>query len=404
MHFRQCVVIPVFITMLAATVATPASADVRYQVTPLGPITPVGINAHGQVAGFTGADSVSRRGALWLPAPAYGLGAGLNDLGRPAFASTANGFSVSGVNDHGQVIGNVVEFRPPGEIVTGVTAALWLPSPAFGRPAGWSVMEETPDTIIANSINNSSQVAAGGERGGSVWLPAPAFGRPAGSSAVGGWTAADINEAGQVAGSTTSGGSAPFIHLPVAAFGRAAGAHPIAVSPTGGGSGPFDAFGNAINDRGQVVGSWTQFDIRTGRSTGGGFLWLPEADPVLGLPAGTTALPFGGYDINSAGLVLGGTSLWDPSTRSVLRLDDLVDPGAGLEILSVWDLNDAGQIAGRGRINGQEQGFLLTPVPEPASLPLAVLAGVAALCRRGMPARKRHNGSEWRCDTGSSSR
>jgi MYXO-CTERM domain-containing protein len=75
-----------------------------------------------------------------------------------------------------------------------------------------------------------------------------------------------------------------------------------------------------------------------------------------------------------------------------------------LEILTAVAMNDAAQIIGRGRMNGEEQGFLLTPVPEPASLSLAVVAGAAALRRRGIPTRKWHNCAGWRCATGSSSR
>jgi hypothetical protein len=67
----------------------------------------------------------------------------------------------------------------------------------------------------------------------------------------------------------------------------------------------------------------------------------------------------------------------------VTRLPDLVDPASGLEILSVTALNNAGQIVGRGRINGQEQGFLLTVVPEPTMLSLLGVAALATLRRRG---------------------
>jgi hypothetical protein len=59
---------------------------------------------------------------LWLPAPAYGLPAGLNNLtaGLPA------GSIGRDVNELGQVVGRGPDWRP----------IFWLPAPAYGLPAG----------------------------------------------------------------------------------------------------------------------------------------------------------------------------------------------------------------------------------------------------------------------------
>jgi uncharacterized membrane protein len=306
MQGKSCAAVPVIISLLATTLATPATAEVRYQVTPLGAITPTGVNEQGQVVGSTGAEPAERRGALWLAAPAYGLAAGLNDLGRPGFGAGADGLSVSDINDLGQIVGTVSRTDASGG-VTGLTAALWLPSAAYGHTAGWSRLDETLNFSSANSINNSGQVAGLSGNGAMLWLPAPAYGKPAGRQDLAGFVASDVNEAGQATGfAIVPAGSNPFVHFPVAAFGQEAGDHVISFGPFG--RGPFSSSGNAINERGQVAGGWSQTDFRTGRATSGGFLWLPEDDPVHGLPAGYLGIATGGLDLNDAGLVLGSDS------------------------------------------------------------------------------------------------
>jgi probable HAF family extracellular repeat protein len=65
----------------------------------------------------------------------------------------------------------------------------------------------------------------------------------------------------------------------------------------------------------------------------------------------------------------------------MVDLNSLIDPLSGWTLISGRAINDAGQITGRGLIGGESRAFLLTPVPEPASLALLPL-GLPLLVRR----------------------
>ncbi len=93
---------------------------------------------------------------------------------------------------------------------------------------------------------------------------------------------------------------------------------------------------NHINNKSQIVG-----EIRSSDNTGtiGGFLWQ-------------------------------GGVLSD--------LNSLISPDQNWYVLTAFDINDNGDIVGYGIHNGQQTGFLMTPVPEPSSL-LALYGGVAGL-------------------------
>jgi hypothetical protein len=71
-------------------------------------------------------------------------------------------------------------------------------------------------------------------------------------------------------------------------------------------------------------------------------------------------------------------------------LNNLIDPALGWEILKGTAINDHGQIVGFGTINGQTHGFVMTPVPEPSSLVLALLAAIVYLFRGRLLAIRSH--------------
>jgi len=71
--------------------------------------------------------------------------------------------------------------------------------------------------------------------------------------------------------------------------------------------------------------------------------------------------------------------------EGALPLTSLLDAsGRGWVLTNPFDINDRGQIVGQGIYQGRQQGFLLTPVPEPtAVLPIACAATAVLRRRRG---------------------
>ena len=133
-----------------------------------------------------------------------------------------------------------------------------------------------------------------------------------------------------------------------------------------------------INDSGQIVGyanfgyaSHRAFLISGGTATQLGTLDCPDSEA---------------YGINSAGLVVGmsGERAFLYADGLMTDLNDLIDPAAGWDLHCATAINDNGQIVGYG-INpqGYRYPFLLTVIPEPATMSLLAL-GLAAMvtCRR----------------------
>jgi len=126
-----------------------------------------GVNSQGHVVGRF-FDDGEHHLFLWLPAPAFNLPAGFNDLG----ALDANRSSVAtDINERSEIVGT-----------TGHTVFLWLPNQAFGLPSGmhdlcddWPIDNDCPHSVNAR-INHLAQVLADEW----VWLPQPAYGRPRG--------------------------------------------------------------------------------------------------------------------------------------------------------------------------------------------------------------------------------
>ncbi len=126
-----------------------------------------------------------------------------------------------------------------------------------------------------------------------------------------------------------------------------------------------------INNAGQVVG-WIY--------TGGEFQAF--------LYSGGNMEPLGtlgdAWAINDAGQILGGSN-YDNflySDGAFINLNQLT-ASSGWDIRNAWAINDSGEIVGQGtNPEGQDEAFLLTVVPEPATASLLLIGGAGLLIRR----------------------
>jgi probable HAF family extracellular repeat protein len=219
-----------------------------------------------------------------------------------------------------------------------------------GTVAGWNYTDQNRDAIHAFTWNNGVRTDLG-----SLFPTARA-----GGSAI----ASDINNLGQVVGYSaeyhdsftgfqTSGVQA-FLYTNGAMRGIGAG------------------FANAINDNGQVVGTFGLFNSTNGTYQG---------------------LGFNGLDINNWGQAVGSASgrayAWTKELGTV-DLNSFLAQGSGWTLYSAEGINLNGDVVGYGSFNGRTHAFLLkgavtAPIPEPETYAM-LLAGLGLL---GVMARRR---------------
>jgi probable HAF family extracellular repeat protein len=335
----------------AQTAAPPAVGDIQYQVIDLGTLSSgsssyaSAVNELGQVVGHAGVAG-GEHAFLWLPEAAYGLPAGMNDLGTLAFDYS----EAYGINDLGYVVGRSAVADEDADH----HAFLWRPG------LGMTDLGTLGGTYSeANGVNNAGQAVGAaynlvGDRYAFLWEADQMTGLDPLNPQDTFNEAHDVNESGLIAGQSS-------IEFATARATLWTNGSPMNLGTLGG----SDSWANSLNDAGQVVG-----DSGTGDGRLSGFIWLPEA--AYGFPAGMNDLTPDAnlaqiYDINNQGQVVGygvydaynGAILWDAGT--VYHLDDLIDPNSGWHLNNAQNINDAGQIVGTGTFNNQPRAFLLTP-------------------------------------------
>jgi probable HAF family extracellular repeat protein len=140
---------------------------------------------------------------------------------------------------------------------------------------------------------------------------------------------------------------------------------PVSLGSLGGG--PF-TIPAAINDAGEVAGA----SLSSEDGTVHPFLWTRQAGIrdlgtfagaiVIGIPCCGTLNNKG----DAVGLTVDGTTF---DMRAILVHDDhlidlktLIPPDSGWSLQDADSINDAGEIAGWGTINGETHAFLATPM------------------------------------------
>jgi uncharacterized membrane protein len=101
--------------------------------------------------------------------------------------------------------------------------------------------------------------------------------------------------------------------------------------------------------------------------------------------------------INNSGHVV-GEKIWAESTQGpspllfnallwedgiLYDLDDLIPADSGWDLTTAVKINNRDQIIGVGVFNNEGHAYLLTPIPEPGTLAMLLLGGVAVLRRKG---------------------
>jgi uncharacterized membrane protein len=281
----------------------------------------LGVNSLGQVVGKSAQPGQPYKGFLWLPEPAYGFPAGMNELPElPGGSTIANK-----INDAGQIVG---ESRPEGSLSS---------RPVLWTYDGTQWVIEDLGTLggpygRAQSINSKGQVvgqanATDGSLRSFLWLPAPDYGMTAGMhdlhASYGSGNAFDVNNQGQVVGAIGLG--AAYIWLPAPAYGLPAGLNLFDLSqiPSAAGAWP-----NAINEHGVVVGQFAQ-TVYDGQHA-------------------TRATHYSGFR-------------WEAGV--IHLLDEFLPPG--WDPTNALDITDGGKIVGVGaspELPGYGLGYRMTPV------------------------------------------
>ena len=293
------------------------------------------------------------------------------------------------INDYGQVVGYSGVVQGPEE---GRRAFLWDSTSGMQNLStlGGNHSEAYGINNTGQVVGRSTLLSGEGDVRGFLWEN----GSMSDLGTLGeGWTEAHgINNLGQVVGYSVLSSS-------VAAFSWENGSMSKLESLTD------NSRGYAINEEGQIVGyadsiafMWEDGTVTSLGTLGGNYSfawdisnsgWVVGESGVSGSPShaflwidGVMTDMGGGIAeaINDIGQVVGSFGLWEDDT--VTPLVDLLIENPGWYDLHGLDINNSGQIVGSGNVvNGDVHAFLMTPIPEPATI-LLLSIGVFLLRKR----------------------
>ncbi len=368
------------LTILALGIATSfpqsVSAATLYSVLDLGSLAgesgstfATGINDLGQVVGTTTSFRTGgSRPQAFRSAPNSPINPLTDDIDLVLGLSDSSGLDI---NNSGQIVGNYrgrggqrdIGFRTAPNGVIDDTA--FISDRANGSLGN---IDSVPFVLGASGVNELGQVVGSGlvqtspssvDYFGAVLVNDPNNSTEQVTLLGEGVEAEDINDLGQIVGTS---GSRAFRSAP-----NSVGQNDL------GTLGGLSSRGIDINNLGQVVGSSTTADGQTRAFlTTANSAINPETDNL-----GTLGGNFSeANSINELGQVVGFSTLTNGWERAFLYekdtmfdLNNLIAPTSNIELVRATGINERGQIVA----NSFSRAYLLTPVPEPASM-LGVLA------------------------------
>ncbi len=340
--------------LLGGAVPAQSTTPCTYEVRDLG-VLPGGsgsiatdLNESGQVVGRADRANGQEVAFLWLPVPAFGLPAGMNDLGHLPGKSHTTAISI---NASGQVTGSS-RLSPPG---SPGRAFVWLPAAGLGYATSGmhDIGSFAGNETYAGFINDAGRIVGGSTTGTSFKPFHWDLGVMTNLGTIGGGPCAmaiGVNEIGESTGfyrlttCASPNKRNAWLWLAQPKYGLNAGLNNL------GNLGGAEAIGIDLNDAGQVVG---QSDTAAGPTHP--FLWLPS--PAYGLPAGLNDLGTLGGDegvaefIDDAGTILGWSRTTSGAKHGFLWKDGVMFDVNHLLLTTGWTvevahaINSSGQIA-----------------------------------------------------------